>query len=231
MFSVFGLLLLLATLAAIAYQLAFAGRPEGSHSWTGTAVKTLSVALLALAGMAGMAGQAPGLIVAGLALGSAGDFALSRPGTRAFLAGMAAFALGHLAYVVAFAGRSLELGGLAFGPGRVALLGLLVVLLISTEFWLAPRTGALRWPVRGYALIIGAMAAAVILLPENGGDRVLQAGAALFLLSDTLLAIRLFIARGEPAKYRLGHAVWATYWLGQMLILGGSSFYWFHPNG
>lgn len=228
MFSVFGLLLLVATLAAIAYQLAFAGRPEGSHSWTGTAVKTLSVALLALAGLAGLA---PGLIVAGLALGSAGDFALSRPGTRAFLAGMAAFALGHLAYVLAFAGRSLELGGLAFGPGRVALLGLLVVLMISTEFWLAPRTGALRWPVRGYGLIIGAMAAAVILLPENGGDRLLQVGAALFLLSDTLLAIRQFVARGEPAKRALGYAVWPAYWAGQALILWGSGPYWFFPKG
>lgn len=226
MFSVFGLLLLVATLAAIAYQLAFAGRPEGSHSWTGTAVKTLSVALLALAGLAGMAGQAPGLIVAGLALGAAGDFALSRPGTRAFLAGMAAFALGHLAYVLAFVGRSLELGGLAYGPGRVALLGLLVVLLLSTEFWLAPRTGALRWPVRGYALIIGAMAAAVILLPAGAGAAKAQFGAALFLLSDTLLAIRLFVVRGEPAKRALGYAVWPAYWAGQALILWGSQAFW-----
>lgn len=228
MTTLFNALLALAALAALAYQLAFAGRTEGSHSWRGTAVKTLSTALLALAGIAG---QAPGLIVAGLALGSAGDLALSRPGTRAFLAGMAAFALGHLAYVVAFVSRSLELGGLAFGPGRVALLGLLAVLLLSTEFWLAPRTGALRWPVRGYGLIIGAMAAAVILLPENPGDRVLQAGAALFLLSDTLLAIRLFVARGEPAKQALGYAVWPAYWAGQALILWGSGPYWAFPKG
>ena len=71
MFSVFGVLLLLATLAAIAYQLAFAGRPEGSHSWTGTAVKTLSVALLALAGLAGLA---PGLILLGAGIGLARAF-------------------------------------------------------------------------------------------------------------------------------------------------------------
>lgn len=221
-------LLALAAVAALAYQIAFAGRPEGSHSWPGSAVKTLSTALLALAGLAG---QAPALIVAGLALGSAGDFALSRPGTRAFLAGMAAFALGHLAYVVAFVSRSLEIGGLAFGPVQTGLLVLLALLLISTEVWLAPRTGALRWPVRFYGLIIGAMAAAVIVLPENTGDRILQAGAALFLLSDTLLSLRLFVARREPAQRALGYAVWPAYWAGQALILWGSGPYWFFPKG
>lgn len=223
-----GAILLGATAAGVTYQLAFAGRPEGSHSWAGSVTKTLSTALLALAGAVG---QAPGLIVAGLALGSAGDLALSRPGTRAFLAGMAAFALGHLAYVLAFVTRSLELGGLAFGPGRMVLLGLLVVLLISTEFWLAPRTGALRWPVRGYTLIIGAMAAAVILLPAGAGAAKVQFGAALFLLSDTLLSIRLFVAQSEPAKQGLGYAVWPAYWAGQLLILWGSGPYWFFPTG
>lgn len=228
MITLFNALLALAALAALAYQLTFAGRPEGSHSWPGSAVKTLSTALLALAGLAG---QAPALIVAGLALGSAGDFALSRPGTRAFLAGMAAFALGHLAYVVAFVTRSVELGGLAFGPVQTGLLVLLALLLISTEVWLAPRTGDLRWPVRGYGLIIGAMAASVILLPANPGDRLLQTGAALFLLSDTLLALRLFVAHSEAAKRTLGLAVWPAYWLGQALILWGSGTYWALPQG
>ena len=58
--------------------------------------KTAAVAALALAGRLG---GVPTLIVAGLALGACADFCLSRPGKVAFLAGMGAFGLGHLAYV------------------------------------------------------------------------------------------------------------------------------------
>jgi uncharacterized membrane protein YhhN len=228
MITLFNALLALAALAALAYQIAFAARPEGSHSPAASLIKTLSTAALALAGVAA---QAPALIIAGLALGSAGDFALSRPGTRAFLAGMAAFALGHLAYVAAFVTRGLELGGPVFGPVQTGLLVLLVLLIASTEVWLAPRTADMRGPVRGYGLIIGAMAAAVILLPAHAGDRILQTGAVLFLLSDTLLAIRLFVARGEPAQRALGYAVWPAYWLGQALILWGSLSYWLFSGG
>lgn len=226
--TVFWALAALAALAAGAYQAAFAGRPEGSHSAAGSGVKTLSTAALALAGLAA---QAPALIVAGLALGAAGDYTLSRPGTRAFLAGMAAFALGHLAYVLAFVTRSLALGGPVFGPVQAGLLVLLGLLIASTEVWLAPRTGALRWPVRGYGLIIGAMAAAVIALAPNAGARTLQTGAALFLLSDTLLAVRLFVARSEPGRRALGLAVWPAYWAGQALILWGSLAFWAFPGG
>ncbi|MBL9057204.1 MAG: lysoplasmalogenase [Rhodobacteraceae bacterium] len=221
-------LLTLATLAATAYQYAFATRPEGQQSWTGSSVKTAATAALAAYGLAT---GAPGLITLGLALGALGDFALSRPGKTAFLAGMGAFAGGHLAYALAFWQRGAELGGPAFGPGQIAALALLALLLISTEFWLAPRTGALRWPVRGYGLVIGAMAMTVILLPANGGDTILGLGAALFLLSDTLLALRLFVVTAPMRQRALSLAVWPSYWLGQSLILIGAVLYWDFPKG
>ena len=219
---------LIAAAAAALYQIAFAARPEGRQSWTGSAVKTVSTAALALAGLIS---GAPGLIVLGLALGSAGDFALSRPGKAAFLAGMAAFAAGHLAYALAFWQRGAVLGGPALGPLEIAALALLALLLLSTEYWLAPRTGALRGPVRGYGLVIGAMAVSVLVLPANVGDTFLRAGAALFLLSDTLLALRLFVANAPRQQRLLSLAVWPSYWLGQVLILIGALLYWDFPKG
>jgi uncharacterized membrane protein YhhN len=202
----------LAGLAAVWFWVAHAGRADSAQA---SAVKTTSTAALALAGWAM---GAPGGIVAGLALGAVGDFALSRPGTRWFLAGMGAFATGHLAYVAAF----LTAFGPLIAPGPVgwAMLAAIAALVLSTEVWLAPHTGALRWPLRGYALVIGTMAAAAGLLPPGFG--LMQMGVALFLASDLILALRLFRLKGEAARLRAARMLWPAYWAGQALILGGA---------
>lgn len=201
----------LAGLAALWFWVAHAGRADSAQA---SAVKTTSTAALALAGWVM---GAPGGIVAGLALGALGDFALSRPGPRWFLAGMGAFAAGHLAYVAAF----LTAFGPLSPPGPMgwAMLAAIAALVLSTEVWLAPHTGALRWPVRGYALVIGAMAAAAVLLPPGFG--MMQMGAALFLASDLILALRLFRLKGETARLGASLVLWPAYWVGQGLILWG----------
>ncbi|HMO08100.1 MAG TPA: lysoplasmalogenase family protein, partial [Paracoccaceae bacterium] len=142
-------------------------------------------------------------------LGALGDFALARPGERAFLAGMAAFAAGHLAYAGAFAG--------AAGMPSLPVLAAGVVLAAGAAALLGPRAGPLVWPVRGYGAVIGAMAACALALPDPAA----RAGAALFVASDALLAVALFRAPGQGALRPLGLAVWSCYWLGQALILLG----------
>ncbi|MGL4279667.1 MAG: lysoplasmalogenase family protein [Albidovulum sp.] len=172
-----------------------------------TGVKTLSVALLALAAAAA---GAPPLVTLGLALGAAGDFFLSLRGERAFLAGMAAFAAGHLAYAAAFVAAG---GGV---PGLAVLVPLLA-LGASTEVWLAPHTGALRWPVRGYVLVILIMAAAAFSLPLG----LVTLGAALFVLSDFILALDIFRYGPDRPNHWRARVLWAAYWSGQALILLG----------
>ena len=79
--------LIVALLLAVIYLISFAG---ATPSWGKTAIKTGAIAcLVPLALMFHM----PGWIVIGLVLGAVGDFALSRPGQGAFLAGMIAFAV------------------------------------------------------------------------------------------------------------------------------------------
>ena len=181
-------------------------------SWTKTGVKTAATALLALASIPL---GAPWTVTAGLALGAAGDFALSRDGERPFLIGMAAFAAGHLAYAWAFA---------VAGTGDPILVPalLLVVLAGSTELWLAPRTGALKWPVRGYVVVITGMMIAALTLPAAG--LVVMLGAALFVLSDLLLALEMFVLDRPATAPRpwyspwLSRAIWLCYWGGQALI-------------
>ncbi|RUS58538.1 hypothetical protein EGN72_16475 [Pseudorhodobacter sp. E13] len=230
-----------ALICFVAYWLVWSGRD--TVSLTGAWVKAGAAGLVALmllldAALFSSRLRADGLLwlmPLGLFFGALGDFALARPAARAFLAGMAAFALGHLLYAFALWQRTADLNdqfaalgaaahGLSIGQG-LALAGLLG-LLISTEFWLAPKTGTLRWPVRGYVLVIGVMAAVAILLVEYRFARVVQAGAALFVLSDLLLALRLFVVASPKAKRVLSLMLWPAYWCGQMLLMLGALGYW-----
>jgi uncharacterized membrane protein YhhN len=195
-----------AALAAL-YGAVLTRQPPGS--WRST-VKTGAVALLLPAGV--MAG-APGMVLAGLALGAIGDLCLSRPGEAAFLAGMAAFAGGHLAYAAFFLDPAGLVGAAIPGLAMVALAA-------STELWLAPYTGNLRWPVRGYVVVITLMAIAV--LSGGAGRPVAVAGAVLFVLSDLLLALEMFVLKGSRSAALLPPLLWAAYWAGQALILMGS---------
>lgn len=234
----------------LAYWIIWSATPDSSL--TGTCVKAgatggFAIALL-FGGSVGHAfmplGSFLGLMGLGLAFGALGDFALARAGDRAFLTGMAAFALGHLIYAYALWRRTqniiaMELpydngatfAGAAITAHQITALIVLAVLLASTEVWLAPHTAHLRWPVRGYVLVIGAMAASVIFLLPNGGTALLRLGAALFVLSDILLALKLFRVTTPQARAALSLTLWPAYWLGQVLLMVGAVLYEMFPKG
>lgn len=196
-------------LAALAYGAVFSAPVD--KGMAGALVKTAAVGALAV--LALWLDQ-PWLVVAGLALGALGDFALARPGEAWFLAGMAAFALGHLAYVIQLAGLP-QTTGIAVWLVWAGVAALVLWALA----WLAPRAGALRWPVSVYALIIGAMAGFALIL--GPGMAVLKWGAVLFVASDLMLSFRLFVVQQAATKRRLDLALWPAYWGGQALILWG----------
>lgn len=199
----------MALLAAVIYGVVYAGQPD--KGMTGALVKTVAVGALALLALWL---RQPWLVVAGLAFGALGDFALARPGEKWFLAGMAAFALGHLAYVIQLAGMPRIEGS------AVWLVGALVALVTLWALtWLAPKADALRWPVSGYCLIISAMLGLALVLAE--GTAALKAGALLFVASDLLLSLRLFVVQDARSQRRLDHVLWPAYWGGQALILLG----------
>lgn len=168
------------------------------HSWSKSVVKTGSVAGLSLA--AGLAGG-PVALVAALALGAVGDFFLSRPGDRAFLAGLVAFALAHLAYVWLMIGAGGTWPGA--GPGGMVILFSLVM---AAVLW--GRTGPMRGPVMGYVAIIGVMGMLALSLPWP-----VALSALAFMASDTILSLELFVLGAAHAARRwTPYAVWALYW-------------------
>ncbi|MFM7444819.1 MAG: lysoplasmalogenase family protein, partial [Tabrizicola sp.] len=184
---------LLSLAAAVAYWLGYAAREVKGTA--GAAVKTASTGLLAALAVAMPQGGWFWLIPVGLALGALGDLLLALGGVQRFLAGVAAFGLGHLAYAGGLVWRSGELGFDGLSGTELAVLGLLVALLLSTEVWLAPRTGDLRQPVRGYVGLIGLMGVTAVLLPAHPGQALLRLGVELFILSDLLLAMQLFVVK------------------------------------
>lgn len=214
---------LLSLAAAVAYWLGFATREVKGNA--GAAVKTAATGLLALLALAMPYGGWFWLIPLGLALGALGDLLLALGGMQRFLAGVAAFGLGHLAYAGGFIWRSGDLRFDGLGIGEVTALAVLLVLLLSTEVWLAPRTGELRPPVRGYVGLIGLMGVAAVLLPTHPGQTELRLGATLFILSDLMLALQLFVVKSAAWRKRLALALWPAYWAGQALILWGAMLY------
>ncbi|MCD0481414.1 lysoplasmalogenase [Streptacidiphilus sp. ASG 303] len=167
---------------------------------------TKPVLMPLLAGYAAAASdRLPRLLTAALLCGAAGD-ALLEAGGPAFLAGMGAFAAGHVCYVVLLT----RLGALA-DRRRAALRAAAYAIVWAVAVGLLwSGLGVLRAPVALYSLLLTATAATSGGLGARAG-----LGGALFLLSDTLIAVRMADRPLLP-----GHDVWvmATYLAAQYLL-------------
>ncbi|MDQ3368243.1 MAG: lysoplasmalogenase [Myxococcota bacterium] len=153
-------------------------------------------------------------MVVGLAFGAIGDVALLGRGSRAFLAGLGAFLVGHLAYVIGIA----QLVPPERWPGGAGLSALPVLAIGGGALaYLWPRLGSLKVPVTVYvgaivAMVIGAIAARHALPTPRG--MLLVVGALLFFASDLAVARDRFVARSFTNK------LWGlpAYFAGQLLI-------------
>ncbi|WP_159499449.1 lysoplasmalogenase [Microbacterium sp. 18062] len=117
------------------------------------------------------------------------------------------FGLAHLVYIWLFARplalRRLPAWSLVYAAWWVALLLIL---------W--PHLGGLAIPVAAYGLVLGGTAAAA----ARCGP-VIATGGAFFLVSDTVLAFRLFLPEAMPGE--ASPVVMLTYCLGQGLLVAG----------
>ncbi len=173
-----------------------------------TALKGAGVGLLALAALR------PGSrwLAAILGLDAIGDVLINLPGL--FFAGAGAFAIGHVVAMASYNRRRVT----APGPGRTAGAAALIGYGLAMP-WLVSPAGAPIGAAMLYSVLLCGMAAALLLsrLP-----RLAAIGAALFVVSDTLLVMRLGGALIGPAFVH-GLAVWYSYYAGQLLIFTGAS--------
>jgi alkenylglycerophosphocholine/alkenylglycerophosphoethanolamine hydrolase len=148
-------------------------------------------------------------IVAGLAFGLLGDIALL-PRIDRFIVGLAAFLVGHLAYVVAFVLIWSPSAWLVAGAAGLAVL----VIRVGRPIERSLRTSSLHLPVVAYIAVSGA----VVMTGAGTGRALIVLGTLAFAASDGLLGADRFL---EPARDR---RVWVhvLYQLGQAGIVVGA---------
>ncbi len=143
-----------------------------------------------------------------LLLAWAGDVVLGNPGGVGFIMGLASFLLAHVAYLVLYLRplRTRRIPGyaLVFAIWWVAL----VVLLL-------PYVGDLAIPVAIYGLVLCSAAAVAM-----GTTPVVALGAITFLVSDTLLAFRMF--HPSFVLWQADFVIMFFYLGGQALIILGA---------
>lgn len=157
-------------------------------------------------------------IALGMTCGLIGDLILAGwlSRERNVIGGIVAFGIGHILYIVGMV-RFASANGL-----EMRWEALLVWLLIGAVGWYVvvfrgQRPLLLHWAALPYALLLaGTAGVATGLALQAGGFWGLALGAALFLLSDLVLAAELF----NGLSFRsIGDVIWLTYGPGQMLIV------------
>ena len=145
------------------------------------------------------------MLVIGLLLSLVGDVCLMVPADL-FVAGLAAFLVAHVFYVIALIALGVSLGALIVG---IALMGLVAVVIGRRIVQGAASTdAALAGPVAAYIAVISVMVASAI----GTGRFFAIVGALLFGLSDSVLGWTRFIA--DLPRGRV--IVMVTYHLGQI---------------
>jgi uncharacterized membrane protein YhhN len=172
-------------------------------SWYLVARATPGVAVFAL------------LLALGMTLGFLGDLLLADalPLKQGFLAGMAAFAVGHIAYIAAILSVTPRVQWVV--AGGALLVGLAGWYLVA--FRGGKVAAMLRWAALPYALLLSTTAGVAIgLAIQTPAFLPLAIGAVLFLISDLLVAGEQFGSLRFP---HIGDVIWLTYGPAQMLIV------------
>ena len=163
-------------------------------------------------------------IALGMTFGGLGDLFLAEllgiKGTRAVIAGIGAFGVGHLAYI----------GAILYGAKRFLTPSMMQFGQVLMLFWIIALIGwwgmvmrgqkhrhVVHWAALPYALLLATTAGlAAGMASQSMAFWPLAAGAFLFLVSDLILAGALFGGLKWPYMHDI---VWMAYGPGQMLIV------------
>lgn len=197
-------LIVLAVVAASAYLLLLGARP-----WPGDVVLKTSMCVF-LAALAWR--ERERLLCLALLFSAAGDAFLGLDGERLFVPGLASFLITHVLYTVVFVRRARSpAAGLSL-PRKLALF-VIPAFAASFAIVLWPNLGGLKAPVALYMIAIVTMALTSLRL----SGWLIATGAALFVASDSLIALGKFL---WDAPW-ISPAIWITYALAQLAIVHG----------
>jgi len=202
--------------AALAYGVLYLRRPP---SWVRAGVKTLAIGAPA-AGF--IIAGAPFPLVLALVASALGDFFLAFDKKVLLPLGILSFLIAQLVYFVIFAAIWFFSGDNSPLWPRYVAMGLVIATSMGFLIWMAPKLGWMAFGVVPYAIAITAMAAMAMWMPWDGWPAML--GAALFVVSDFVLATELFRLPEDVLVRRVtAPVVWWTYVSAQALIVTGIS--------
>ena len=158
------------------------------------------------------------LVLCALLFCLVGDVLLALGSSKAFLAGLVSFLLGHVMYVAAFFK--------AAQVGSAMAVGMMVLVAISVFVWrwLQPHLGDMETPVLAYIVIISTMVCGAVGVAANGtipktAQLGILAGAVLFYCSDLFVARQRFVTDSD-ANRQVGLPL---YYAGQFLLAFSSA--------
>jgi uncharacterized membrane protein YhhN len=152
--------------------------------------------------------------------GWGGDLALMGDGPKNFVVGSGSFAVGHAAYISGFRANR----GTTRRPGPKAIAALWAATAPVMAFGAAKQEKVLGPTIAGYSAMLATTVASATQLDHalpRSARRLSLAGAAMFMLSDSLLGTRKFLLKNPP--HRLESGVMATYTAAQFLLSEGAA--------
>ena len=195
--------------AAVSALLAIAAEWEERRHPAFYLLKPLTTVLILAAALSVAPASGDGYrqwVLIALALSMLGDICLMFEGDGWFMGGLGSFLLAHVGFIVAF----LKGVSLAWPPAWTLLP---LVYGLGLCAWLLPRAGALRIPVALYCLVLLGMTLAAALRLQTLGGRpavLAVAGALLFVVSDSALALRKFAGPYRGAQALILSTYWAS---------------------
>lgn len=220
-------LLILALLTAILDWIAVSKNLRRANYFLKPAVMILILAWLAAIG--GFSGTMRWFSL-GILFSLGGDVFLMLPREQ-FIPGLIAFLLAHIAYIIGFSPQLSEINLSSLAVGIVVAISSIVIYRRIATGLRAHANRSLIIPVSIYVIVISLMGFSALLTLTNEDWEALpallvSAGAILFMLSDTILAMNKFVA---PVKH--GQlVVIIAYHLGQIGIVLGAAVHFIPGN-
>jgi uncharacterized membrane protein YhhN len=181
------------------------------------ATKPLLMPTLTARFVSGPRGAGAGGVVAAQGFAWGGDVALLGGTRRAFLTGLGSFLAAQVAYVSAYRRRTSA--PVLATPGRRRCLAAGAVAASGMALAAGREDRTVVVPVAAYGVALTTMVVTAAAIDRDRGRNQVLAGAVLFLVSDTMIGVRAFLAGKRLPG--LDAAVMATYTAGQWLISEG----------
>jgi uncharacterized membrane protein YhhN len=146
-----------------------------------------------------------------------GDIALVGRSRPPFLLGLGSFLAAHLAYISAYRQRSSTPVLATAGRRRLLVAGTAASVAMAAVA--GRKDPVVAVPVAAYGVALASMVATAAAVDADRGRSRVLGGACLFLVSDTLIGVRRFLA--DDRGRALEAAIMTTYATGQWLICDG----------